>query len=182
MNNQRKLISICYLDLLYELAVETRFIASNDKRMDYDRYLKAIVRALEYAKEASEIEAVWPLSISAKEDWCRFLCKVFNVNRLENEGLMSRLFYYPFPVSVAEDDYKVLIVLFGKTKTLFENSEKMKIAAYMDMIHVIPATFKDCSINRRVFLSGYFLPFVKENLDFMSIQEIAFMKKWSRGE
>lgn len=177
---KRKLISICFLDLLHRLSVEARALAwdknltSNDKR-----YLKAIVKTLEKFAEKTKVEAVWPISLKEQPAWESFLKEIFDIKNLEDEKVTEILFYYPWQVSVLEKDYEILLLVFNKTKNLIGSGDKLKAGEYMDSIHALPDALKSGFIDRKAYFRGFFSRFLNQWPDFFNPNEIKLMKEWS---
>lgn len=178
----RKLISTCNLDLLYRLAVQARYTAfeKTDKVYD-DRYLKIIVTTIGRIKTGNANNVVWPINVSAESEWYRFLLEIFERERVEDEDLINWSFYYPWPVSITENDWELLCLLFSKTENLIGLNDKKMIASYMDMIHELPNFFKDGSVDRELFVKASFGMFTDEYPLFFEKSEMAYVNEWSKS-
>lgn len=178
---ERKLISSCYLDLLYRLAVQIRFLALDGKTgNDINKYLIAITKTIPMLK--SEDKRVLPTSTKSVSDWERFLKSIFDTDNLDSESLAEILFYYPWPVSAPKEDLEILIFLFEKTQIMIGSNNEAIIASYMDMIHEYPLVLKESRLNKHLFLKAFFSPFAKSNPLFFNSEEIILINKWAKKE
>ena len=171
---ERKMISICFLDLLHRLAVQAR------AKPEETKYLNAIVKTVEEIKEKDGFADGNKRAsrVAGQEIWEKLLCRVFQIKALEQEELTEILYYYPSPRSVTKLDYETLIHVFGRASSLTKNTNRRLVADYMDAIHELPDALKT-RIDRKWFYKGFVLPFKKKWPDFFTSEELTSLKNYS---
>lgn len=171
---ERKMISVCFLDLLHRLAVQAR------AKPEEGRYLSAIVRAVEKIREDDGFvnDNKQVSRVAGQAMWERTLLQVFQVRVLEQEELTEILYYYPTPKSITKLDYETLIHVFGKASSLVEKPNPGLVTDYMDAIHELPEALKT-QLDRKWFYRGFVLPFKKAWPDFFTSEELSVLKKYS---
>jgi len=176
----RKLVSICFLDLIHDLLVRVRFVSLRPEPSDPPgKYVSAVLKALELGKKSSEIPYVWQGGVSSARVWEDFIRKVFSVDSLEAEKMTETLFYYPGPVSVAKSDFETLLFFLSKMEPLVSTAEMELVSDYSDALHEIPAAFKHPGFDRVYFYKVFYSPFVKKHPRFFSPAESKAIAKWA---
>lgn len=161
------MISICYLDLLHKLAVLVR---RYPEKTSYLIAIEKVVQSIiERNGDAGEI------SKNGITKWDAFLCDIFGEDFLNSERILGTILYYPQRVSLAIDEYELLIKLFSKVK-LLQIDNYIQIIDYMDMIHEYPDVIKTYQFNRMFLWNGFIKPFIKKNPFFISKDEIKQIK------
>lgn len=171
---KRKMISICFLDLLHRLAVQAK------AKPEETKYLNAFGKTVEEIKESDGFADGNKRTsrIAGQATWEKLLCRVFQINALGQEELTEILYYYPWPRSITKLDYETLIHVFKRASSLTENTNPRLVEDYMDAIHELPDALKT-QIDRKWFYKGFVLPFKKKWPDFFTSEELTSLKKYS---
>ena len=171
---ERKAISVCFLDLLHQLAIQSRAKPTEKK------YLIAIINAVKEIEIHDGIAGVYNQMGRkiGEAEWDKILCGVFQIQSIEQEALTEILYYYPSICSITKEDYETLLSVNRKVSALIEEPNAKIVSDYMDAIHELPEALKR-GIDRKWFFSGFILPFNAKWPSFFSKVENEMFRLYS---